>query len=230
MLETLWYLLVLAMQILQVDPQLSADKLRVSVYVASQPAYSFSVQGNAVNGQFTDLAARAVFGEFESTRRLPQAYVVFPRAALPPELEEAAKAGADKGGDKSAGKAGTAAKPGAKKDEKKELAPFTIDFTKALKALASFKAKPHQLLEFTEKERFLGGADGAAGTEAKPAASAAPAPKAGPAAAATGTAALPGAKAADKEKEKDMIDIRYQAKRLVVSAGFAQTLIIVDFD
>ena len=225
MLETLWYMLILVLQVVQTNPQLQTDRMQIDVFVASKNVYSFTVQGNAVQGQIVDAETRTIFGEFESTRRLPQAYVVFPRRALPEEIEAAAKSSGDKGAAPGAAKtAGSAAKASA---APMELGPFTIDFTKALKQLVSFKVKPRQSIEFTEKSRFLdAGKDAAQSPKAKPT----PSPTA--VAAASGSpAALPGispSPSPDAEKAS-LIEIRYYSNRLVLSAEFAQLLIIVNF-
>ncbi len=229
MLETLWYLLILVLQILQVNPQLLTEKLQIDVIIASKPAYSFVVKGNTLQGQMLDADTRSVFGEFESTRRVPQVYVVFPRTALPAELEAAAMAalrsGKDGGSGKDSGSTKAAASPSpsptASPDAqaaKKELYPFTIDFTKAIKQLVAFRDKPRQSIEYPETERFLSTADKAAKTTAP-----SPSPSSG-------------AKAADKTpttgketEKKNMIEIRQFSNRLVLSAEFIQTVIIVNF-
>lgn len=220
MLETLWYMLVLIVQILQANPQLKTDRMQMEVYVASKPAYSFIIQGNAVQGQFVNAETRAIFGEFESTRRIPQAYVIFPRQALSQEMESALKAGSGKGnGGSIAG-----ATPNSPKENTapSEMVPLTIDFTKALKQLVSFKSKPRQTIEFTEKERLLGNDKdpSAAKLKTTPSPLIVPTTSASPAASESPSP--------DSEK-KDMIEIRQYSNRLVLSADFAQLLIIVNF-
>ena len=242
MLETIWYLLILVLQVLQVNPQLQSEKFQIDVFVASKPAYSFVVQGNAIQGQIVNAETKAIFGEFESTRRLPQAYVVFPREALPPELEAAAAAaqGNGKDGGKTATKNGPNASPSASpeaSDKPKDLYPFTIDYTKAIKQLVSFRDKPRQQLEYPEADRFLSskdkaGSDKAAAdkTTAKtPAASAAPTTVVGKPGTTPVPSASPGA-AGDKAEDKPaMIEIRQYSNRLVLTADFIQTVIIVNF-
>jgi len=224
MLETVWYLLVLILQILQVNPQIMTEKLQIDVFVASKPAYSFVVQGNAVAGQVRDAENATIFGEFESTRRLPQAYVIFPLVPLSDEVEAAGMAGMDKGKTGSTGSASSlpaTAAAGTKatkaSEKKKTLSPLTIDFSKALKQLASFRDKPRQKIEYPEAGRFLASSDGAeksantAKTSPSPSAAASPAS---------------GEKSAE---DKAMIEIHQYSNRLVVTAEFIQTVMIVNF-
>jgi hypothetical protein len=229
MLETIWYLLVLLLQVLQVNPQLLTERLQIDVFVASKPAYSFVVKGNAVQGQVVNAETRAVFGEFESTRRLPQAYVIFPREALPAEIEAAAEK--SKGDSKDSGaKSGTTASGGDQAAEKpKDLYPFTIDFTKAIRQLSSFRDKPRQVIEYPEKDRFL--SSGEKTDDKKAAASPSPSPSAAAGAKSAASASpAPAAGAGDKsEEEKANIEIRQYSNRLVLTADFIQTVIIVNF-
>ena len=264
MLETVWYLLILVLQVLQVNPQILTDKLQIDVFVASKPAYSFVVQGNAVQGQIMDAEKHAVFGEFESTRRLPQAYVVFPRVALDPEVEAAGMAGMDQGKDSAASDTKSTAAAGAKTTataatatsgtgtaatgtstgadaKKKDLYPFTIDFTKALKQLVSFRDKPRQQLEYPEAERFLTSGDKAAAdakttttaggstTGTKTAGGTTTATTGAAGSSATSGSAATAASGDKAEEKKSTIEIRQYTNRLVVTADFIQTVMIINF-
>ena len=237
MLETLWYMMVLVMQVLQTNPHVQADKIQIDVFVASKNAYSFVVKGNAVQGQVMDAGTHVIFGEFESTRRLPQAYVIFPRVALPAELEAAATASQDKG--KAAAPNANAAKDNKSGSTATVPATFTIDYTKALKQLRPFSAKPRQSIEFTEMDRFLGGGqEGKSATKAKiaptPAAIVASGAKTasaspGPATGAMASGAPQDAKKPGEAEKPSMIELRLYDNRLVLTADFAQIVIIVNF-
>jgi len=228
MLETLWYMLILVLQVLQANPQLQTEKMQIDVLVSSKNAYSFIVKGTAVQGQIVNAESHSVFGEFESTRRVPQAYVIFPRMALPAELEAAARGNQDQGSSALPAKTGKVSKTA---DSAGLPATFTIDYTKVLKQLRPFSSKPRQSIEYPEMERFLGGGqDGKSASKPKSTPVAA-IKSAAPAAATTATATSSpnlANKSADQEKAS-LIELQQYANRLVLTADFAQLVIIVNF-
>ena len=140
MLQSLWYMLVLLVQILQTDPSIQPDKLQFEVYAGSVPGLTLSMRGTMVQGSFVDIETRKSFGEFESTKRIPQTFVIFPAQGLNEELNSGLSSG-DKDTGSSATAANGAAKTGSAAPGNKsgasggsaepDLSPFTLDFTKA---------------------------------------------------------------------------------------------------
>ncbi len=124
MLEIIWYSLLLLLQVVQVNPNIDVSRLDLEVYVNSDLVYSLKVQGSLVQGQLINSDSRSVLGEFEASRRVPQAYLIFPRQAPPEQL---------------AGVSDTKATEGAPDN-------FNLDFTKALKTLKSFETNRVQRL------------------------------------------------------------------------------------